>query len=729
MKTAWKLIRTEREVDDLIKYCKVTGYCSFDFESIGARVYENDFVPTILGISFQPGSGWVVPLAHKDSPFRRFWKKIFKKIAIEIIENPAITKVAWNGIFDGKIFRKYGYRVRGRYMDAMLAKYILNEERPNDLKSMVDLLLPEFGGYDLAYKPSSKADQSVIKEFWANVPIEELSQYCAGDCDFTLRIFLHLENRLIETGLYYWLRNFYMPLVRIITETTLHGMLVDEEYLRGLVDSYAEDILDLEVSLFDNEVVKRYNEIIKEERVDEYIQELEDEIASGTLSQRQIDLREEKISRLEAGETSTKKEEKLLEDVNFGSPKQLISLLYEHEDGFEFPIYERSNTGNPSTAESALLKLKPDDDTGFIDSLLKYRAKQKLYSTYVKGIYDKNLTNNHPFGGYRVFPGFLLHGTVTSRFSSRGPNLQNIPRSATATDIKRMFIAPRDYYFTEFDLSQAELRIAAEMSNDPAMIEVFAKDQNIHVATAAKMFGVDYDLLNKARKDETHPQHLEMVKKHKAAKILNFTIFYGAGPKKVAEFLTEKTGDYHSVQDAVEFIEKWFESFPQAEKWIKKVKRLAIKQGYSENLFGWRRRLPILNDPRNKKYEPGKWNEALRQAVNSGIQGASSTVTQWINIQIYLAVLRGDLPDYLRLICTVHDSLEFYIHKDDFKETAETILAIVRDLPDLGKYLKKGLKKTVMKASCEFGTHWGHMLDYGGFKDADFLELYEELKY
>jgi len=722
MRTTYKIIETEKELLELISYCKQMRYCSFDFETNAMPIHHGEFYPTILGVSFQPGSGWVIPLGHVDSGLRDFWPKMLRIFAIEVIENPAITKVAWNATFDGRIFRRYGYRVRGRYFDAMLAKYILNEERPNGLKDMTEMYLPDFAGYELSGTPGKKASQENKTRFWGNVDIDELSEYCAMDTDNCLRLFLHFETRLMDLDLYYWLRNFYMPLVRIITETQLQGVHVDREYLKGMVKDYAQKILDKEAELFDIPEIAEFNEAIIQDRVDAYIEDLEEEIDIGDLSDRAINTREEKISRMEAGEAVTKKEQKLLEPLNFKSTPQMVKLLYDHPEGYQFPILARTETKNPSASEETLLKLKEHDESGFIKNLLDLRALEKLYSTYVKNVYNDFLTEAD-----KIHPSYLLHGTVTGRLSSRQPNFQNIPRTTTAGPIKRMYVAPPDHYFLEADLSQAELRVAAEMAKDKAMIQIFKEGKNIHVATAAGMFEVDYDLLNSARKDDDHPEHIDMVKKHKSAKVLNFTIFYGAGAKKVRDFLVERTGDNYSVQDAEDFTDKWFEAFPEADKWIQKVKKDAIRNGYSTNLFGRKRRLPLLLDKNNQKYERGSWNEALRQSVNAPIQGASSDITQWISIQVYIAVLRGDLPSYLQLVSTVHDSNEYYPHKNDFKYVAEKILQISRDLPDIKKYLRAELRRVPMKASVEYGLSWGEMHAYNPSEEKDYVEEYKIL--
>ncbi len=714
MRTNWKLVTTLTELRELVQYCQEERVASVDFETNGTAVHADWFFPTEMGVSFRPGSGWVIPLNHAESPFQDQWEAVLGEFCRGVIENPAVTKYVFNGLFEYRIFLRYGHRPRGRFFDVMLMKYLLHEERPNDLKSLVDMLLPEFAGYDLEGKPGKKAKPEAIRNFWENVPLAELSQYCAGDSDFTLRLGIHFENKLMNAGLYQLFRNFYMPLVRVLSDTVLKGVMVDREYLKGQVASFQGKIDTCLEEIFEIQDIADYNEDYIDEKVEDYIVELEREIKYEDLTDTQINLRETKIARIEAGDPVTKKEMKLFERINFASVLQMGKLFFTSDFGFEFPILARTDKGEPSTAEDVLLKLQSRDDSGFIKSLLELRGLQKLYSTYIRGIYDDHLTPED-----NVHPGYLLHGTVTGRLSSRGPNFQNIPRTTTSRYIKKMFISPKDHFFIEMDLSQAELRYAAEVSRDKAMLQVFAEGKNIHVATAALMFEVDYDLVNKARKDETHEHHLDMVKKHKSAKVLNFTIFYGAGAKKVGEFLTERTGEFHSSSEAQDFIDKWFEAFPQASRWIKQERKKAIRDGEVQSIFGRKRRLAILNNPRNKDRERGSWNEALRQAVNAQIQGGSSDITQWINLKVYQAILEGRLPSYMRLVSTVHDSVEYYVHKDDLARVAPIMLNIARTLPMLKERLGAGLKLVPMKASLEYGLNWGTMYSYNPDKDKE----------
>jgi DNA polymerase I len=719
MRTTHKVIESHEEVHQLVQYCIESGQVCVDFETNGVERYNPEFIPTILSVSFQPGSSWVLPLAHKESPFIKDWKKVFKIFCGGVITNPAIVKIAWNLGFEYSIFLLYGFRMRGRIFDAMLAKYILDEVRPHDLKSMVGKLLPEFDGYDLPGAPGPKASRSAIVNFWSNIPLKPLAKYGAGDADFTHRISLHLENKLIKNDLYHLFRSLYMPLVRILAPSYLSGIPIDRTWIAYLETKYQGLIIDLEKSLRKIPEVEDFQEIIIEERVDEYVRDLKREIKYGALSERQKDSRWGKINRVESWDPGNGDERKLFEPLNFSSPKQLIELLYSSEDGFQLPIIEKTDSGQPSTGEDTLKKLKSQDDTGFISKLLELRGLTKLKSTYITNILEESVD-----GKNHMHPSYLLHGTVSGRTSSKNPNIQNIPRVTTNPDIKRYIVTPQDFFFLEIDGSQMELRVAAEMFKDKAMIEIFQNKQNIHVATAGRIYGVDYGLINKARKDSNHPQHEDMVKKHKVGKVLNFTIFYGATAYKVSEFVTERTGHNVSLDEAQDLIDAWFESFPQAAAGIKKWQKKAKADGYVSSPLGRKRRLPILLDGRNMNSHRGEYNEALRQAVNAPIQGFASDITQWANINIYEASLRGHLPDYFKLLSTVHDSLEYPIHKTQVHGVVPKVCEIAGSMKGLGEYLGYSFKHVEMQFSAELGITWGHTEEYD--PNMDYIKKYDE---
>ena len=153
MKTRYHIIKNFNELKELVKSCKKTGYASVDFETNAKGLYMDDFRPTILSVSFQAGSGVSIPLLHFDKSVQFLrkdnqWLKWLLYFGRKVIENPDIVKIAWNWKFDNQIFQKYGIYSRGTVIDGMLAKYLLDETRPNDLKSMVRRFLPEFANYE-----------------------------------------------------------------------------------------------------------------------------------------------------------------------------------------------------------------------------------------------------------------------------------------------------------------------------------------------------------------------------------------------------------------------------------------------------------------------------------------------------------------------------------------------------------------------------------------------------
>lgn len=718
METCYRIIKSVKQLEDLIQWCKDTGVVSVDFETTGHPVYTDEFKPTILGVSFQPGSGWIIPLGHYDSPFKD-WKRILKIFSKGVIENPAILKIAWNLEFEYSIFLKYGYRMRGRIFDGMIAKYLLDETRPNDLKSQVEKYLPDFADYELPNTPSPKSKRENIVKFWSNVNLEELSEYCAADADFTLRLMLHFEPKLMKEGVYPLFRSFYMPLIRIFAKNKLRGIRVDLDYLNFLDEFFHSKLVELERDLRNNPIVKNFEETAIEDRIQDYLEKLEEEIENGNLSERQIASREEKISRIEAGEATTQKEAKLFEPINFASPKQLADLLYLSEYGFEFPILERSDAGAPSTSEPTLLKLVPRDDSGFIKGLLELRGLSKMYTTYIKNIIEEQVYKD------RLHPSFLLHGTVTGRLSSRGPNFQNIPRSTTDSYIKKYILPDKPgQVIVETDASQAELRTVASLANDPDMKRIFKEGRNIHAATAALITGEDYNLINKARKDESHERHIWAIKEHKKAKVTNFGIIYGMSKFALSERLTMDTGVRHSHDDGQEMIDNWFGAYPKTRAYIKKTQKLAETKGYVVSPIGRRRRLPILLNPRNKVFRKSEYNEALRQAVNGPIQGFASDITQWANINIYEAALRGEIPDYILMYITVHDSLEYSINIEDIDKVVPKIQEIAASMKDMEKYLGGSLTGVEMKFSAEAGITWGHAHEY--FPGKDYKEIFKK---
>lgn len=433
-KTKYHILENEQQLDMLIDACKKTGYASVDFETTGNRIYNNDFYPTILGVCFEPGRAGVIPLGHFDSKFKKSWKTKLQKFGEEVIANENIVKVAWNAKFDMQVFHKYGIFHKGRLFDGMLAKYVLDEAKPNDLKSMVRRFLPKFGDYEEDYEGCNLP--------WDQKPLLGLSQYCAIDTDMCLRLFLFFEKKMMDKKFYHLFRNLIMPASNLLTKVETRGQRLDKEWHGKLMEEYPRRILEAETKVRALKKVKRFEKSLIQQRLDKAISKIEEEIRESkkviktsddsrkiVSAERSIKNREEKIARLMAGEFNTKSEKAIIEPINFGSASQMTQLLFTDPKGFKFPVVkytqkDKRDTDNPSSSEAVLLELQKTDKTGFIDTLLELRGLKQINNMFVKGF--ANLVQDDG----RLHPKFNIHGTRTGRLSSADPNSQQLPRVA-----------------------------------------------------------------------------------------------------------------------------------------------------------------------------------------------------------------------------------------------------------------------------------------------------------
>lgn len=532
MFTRYKIIRSFRELKQLVEACLNTGYASVDFETNAEGIYKDTFKPTILSVSFQVGSGCSIPLQHFDESVKDIpWLKWLQYFGRRVVENPKVVKVAQNFKFDNQIFVKYGIYVRGTVIDTMLAKYLLNEEKPHGLKPMVAKYLPEFADYE-------KYDKFETIP-WDKKPLEPLARYGCMDTDFTLRLALFLESKLVDKGFYNLYRNLIMPASKVLQDAETNGLPIDLPFNDSLQDKYSKLIQENNDKLRSVRQIKRYQKYSLEQRKKDYIDKLTQEIeelSGDPKKAKSIKNREEKISRVLAGEYKTNDEKKLIEPINFNSTKQMVDLLYLSPKGFKFPVIEYTKdkknkpTSNPSTSEDTLLKILDQDKSGFIKALLDLRGLDKMNSTYIVGLRELVQSDN------KVHPTFLISGTTSGRLSSRNPNGQNIPKVMVNPDIKKQFIPPPGKLFLTYDYSQAELRILAHLAKEETMLEWFRTGKDIHLASACKKYHEDYDKIIKIYEDEQHELYPLWKKRRKQAKTINFGVCFSGD----TEILTEK---------------------------------------------------------------------------------------------------------------------------------------------------------------------------------------------
>lgn len=648
METKYKIITNKQELKKLIQCCKQTGYASVDFETNAEPIYNKSFKPTILSVTFQPGFGCSIPLDHFET--KKYtssgwnWKKMLRKFGEEVIENPNVVKVAWNYKFDDQIFQKYNIYYRGVCLDGMLAKYLLNEEKPNDLKSMVRRYLPEYGDYE----KQDKFD----KIPWDKKEMEPLCHYGCQDTDYTLRLMLFFEKKLIDLGLYNTYRNLIMTASRVLTSVEKNGLYVDRAFNQELLDSYLPKIEAAKEAIYNLPKVKKFTKLYNQSKIEKYIAKLEEEIENldPRVDKRKIQSREQKIANIRAGVFTTKKELELIRPISLGSSVDLPQLMYS-EEGFNFEVIKKNDSGKPSTDEETLTNLrltvkKPDSPKAvFLDSLLELRGLEKMYKTYIEGWHEKTQDDD------RLHGRFLIHGTTSGRLSSAEPNAQQIPKTSVDPNIKKQLVAPKGTLYIASDFSQAELRIMAHLSGDETYLNAFNSGQDPHLAIAATKYHVPYEEALKIYEDENHPDHKIWKVRRKQAKQIAFGLIYGIGAKLLAVKLSDpKSGIIVTPEEAQKEMDIFFGQHPKLKTFLKKQEKFLRKNGYLVSLFGRKRRLPQIYSS-----DRGEEAYALRLALNFPCQSAASDMCLFGSILIYYLMRQGKLPP-TKSVCLVHDA-------------------------------------------------------------------------
>lgn len=657
MESRYDIIKSFSQVKRLVKACLKTGIASVDFETNAEGIYNKTFKPTILSVTFQVGSGVSIPLCHHEYE-NPHWKRWLKYFGRKVVENPNITKVGWNLKFDLQIFELYGIYVRGTVLDGMLMKYLLNEEKPNDLKSMVRRYLPEHGDYEKAEK--------FDKIPWDKKPLEPLCKYGCQDTDYTLRLAMFFESKLIEIGMYPLFRHLIMPASRVLQHAEKTGLYLDRKFNQELLESYKPKIEQATSNCLNLPRVKKFSRWLVQERISKYLASIESELEDldyhNPKDARKIASREQKISNIRAGVFTTKKELELTREVNLGSTIDLPLLLYS-EKGFKFPIIKYTkdkktnrDTDKPSTDEDTLVELRltvkdPESPKAiFLDNLLELRGLKKMYTTYIEGWHDKVQDDDRIHGQFKII------GTTSGRLSSSEPNLQQIPKTSVDANIKKQLVAPKGKLYMALDYSQAELRIMAHLSGDETYLEAFAKGQDPHLAIAANKYGVSYEEANKAYSDEQHPDYKLWKNRRKQAKQICFGIIYGIQKKLLAVKLSDpKAGIIVTPDEAQQQLNEFFQEHPKIKKFMINQEKVLIKYGYIKSLFGRKRRLPQVYSDNEQEAA-----YAVRLSVNMPCQSAASDMNLFASILNYWKMRQGKLP-FMQETCNVHDATYYLV--------------------------------------------------------------------
>ena len=431
-----------------------------------------------------------------------------------------------------------------------------------------------------------------------DVPLDKLTRYAVEDADLTLQLYQKLRELIKENDLEYVFENVEMPLVQVLTDMERAGVFVDSDAL-------------VEIS----------------EHLDARSKELTEQIQGL------------------AGEV-----------FNLNSTKQLQVILFEKlkvQDLVGKGKRLKKTKSGYSTDVSVLEMLS---EHPICSALLEYRQVTKIKGTYVDALPQLI----HPRTG-RLHTTFQQTGTATGRLSSMDPNLQNIPvRSELGREVRKAFRAhAADWVILSADYSQVELRVLAHLANEAGLKQAFAEGQDIHTATAARIFGVPPETVTPEQRSQ--------------AKAINFGIIYGMGPQRLAR----DTGV--SQNEAKEFIQRYFATYPGIRTYIDDSIQFARQNLYTRTITGRRRPLAEINSSDRMTFAA-----AQNIAVNSPVQGSAADLIKLAMIRIQKQLDESSLG--AKMLLQVHDELVFECPRSEVAATAELVkremeAALMLDVP------------------------------------------------
>jgi DNA polymerase-1 len=360
-------------------------------------------------------------------------------------------------------------------------------------------------------------------------------------------------------------------------------------------------------------------------------------------------------------------------EFNINSPKQLGDVIYD-ELKINPARQKKTAGGARTTREEELLKLS--DQHPIIADILAYRELQKLLSTYIEKM-PGLIAPDH-----RLHAEFLQTGTVTGRMGCQNPNLQNIPiKTDLGRRIREAFAAPKGSLLASLDYSQIELRIAAGLSGDEKLIQVFKTGGDVHSAVAAEVFNVPPEMVD-----------YEM---RRRAKVINFGILYGMG----VNALRANLGAQVSREEAAEFLSEYFKNFSGLSRYIERTKAEAAKNGYTETIFGRRRYFSGF-----KSALPNLRAQAERMAINAPMQGTQADIIKLAMVEADAVIEKEGWREKVKLVLQVHDELVYEIEKDVAETAARKIRAVMESVAPSEK-----LSGVPIVAEIAMGQNWGEM--------------------
>lgn len=654
-------VRTIESVEEMrgaVEACISTGVCTFDLETGGLKYWDKNYPITILAFSPQPGLVYCVPLQHAEAPEYSRWTETIMELFKPVLESPDIDKIAHNAKFDLHWLRRYHnvFEYRGRWYDTMLMAHVLDENRKVGLKDLTRKLYPEYAGYELKFKTDRE---------WAEAPLGQLVPYAAIDVHLTQMLRIQYEQELLKDDrLYRYFRSMSMPVMWLLEELEHNGIPVDRQYVEESIKWIEANIEQMEFELRTDTKYLAYESKRRVEYAADETNKLIEKQAKHKETSHYYKKYDEKITALLAGDFE-------LEPMNFNSPNQVEQFIYSKE-GLGLP--------NMGTTSRNVLK---DFDNSWLDLLMAYRQLNKMLGTYYQPILNMIDDEDKLHGNLNQI------GTRTGRLSSSEPNLQNLPvrsplKNKIAVEavkrVKRFFAVPDEYDLVGADMSQAELRTIANVSGDSTMIKAYLQGIDLHTLTASRIYGCSYEDFLKLKVDK--PEVFTLYRT--MAKGANFGLVYGAGPTTYMAYLAQNYGVIITPDEEKVHRAALFGVYRGLKPWHQNYEAKLQKFGYVRTLFGRKRNLPDIFIKGNDRDSWALRSKALRNAINSPIQGTSAEYCL-----LAMVLIRWRLHNVMKLVNNIHDAT-YGTNKKEHREFVSAVFGLtftklpIKELFDIG---------------------------------------------
>lgn len=626
-------------------------------EHHGKPFFKPGFHILCMSFTIGPGKAYILPWDMPGNPMPPEKRSRLRNQMRKLLCKPGRKVVGHNLKFDNvAVWKKLGIRFRIGGDSLQLAAIHDENAMEKSLDAMVKIHCPHLAGYSDWF--DAKYDKARMWE----VPWDDMVPYVGGDTIAAYELFLELEAKVKgpDPKSFNHYERVSIPGLNAFAAMETRGMYVDD---KTALPRFKEFMTE-EVKRMRDSLMAQIPRSIKRKHVDQFKGDAE-------------------------------------KALKFSRSDFLKDILFNHPDGFRLTpkVFTKTTAHlkNESLREPSVSA--KDHLPYFFDECpftMELAAYVKANDLLTKSVV--NFENKYVVDG-KVRPKYSLSKTVTRRSSSMEPNGQNYPkRGRLAMTYREQFIAPEDHFVIENDLSQAEIRIAGDMANDPTIIDIYNRNGDIHTATACIVLGVTEEQFKRLPKSEQKDARSK-------AKAVNFGFLYGMGWRKFIGFAKTQYGVEFTEAEAKRVRSNFFKKYSRLESWHERMRTMAQKHKFVRSYSGLARHLPMVDSP-----DEGIQAEAGRQAINSPVQEFGSTIGV-----IALGRMNEEIdPQYLQVVGFIHDAIVAYAHKDYIEWGMRTLKHYMESAP-LEEWFGTKMK-IKMVAEAGFGHNMGEVFELGDFR-------------